>query len=280
VPELPEVEVAARNLRRWAVARRVRAVEGGPSPVLRPGGPRALRPLEGARVTGVERIGKNLLVSLAHGRSPVGLWSHLGMTGKWLRRRSGEPAPRFSRVRLALDDGAVLHYADMRLFGRLRVVPGARFDEVPDLAALGPDPLRDGVDPARLRERLGRLRLPIKVALLDQRLVAGVGNIQASEACFRARIDPRRRASSLTRAEVGRLARAIVASIRYTLARFEDEGVTRDDADIAYVEEPKTPNPFRVYDRAGERCPRRDGGVIRRIVQAQRATFFCPKCQR
>jgi len=267
----------------------VRAVEPGPAAgaVLRPGGPRALAALAGARVTGVERVGKNLLVSLARGRAgaPVGLWSHLGMTGKWLRRKqaktaAAEPAPRFSRVRLVLDDGHVLHYTDMRLFGRLRVVPGARFAEVPDIAALGPDPLRDGVDARRLRERLARLRAPIKVALLDQRLLAGVGNIQASEACHRARLDPRRPASSLTAAEVGRLARAIVASIRYTLARFEDEGVASDRADIAYVEEPRTPNPFLVYGRAGERCPRRDGGVIRRIVQAQRSTFFCPKCQR
>jgi len=284
MPELPEVEVAARNLRRWAVGRRVRAVEPGPSAavVLRPAGPRALGALGGARVTGVERVGKNLLVSLARGRAgaPVGLWSHLGMTGKWLHRKRADPAPRFSRVRFVLDDGCALHYADMRLFGRLRVVPGARFGEVPDLAALGPDPLRDGVDARRLRARLAKLRVPIKVALLDQGLLAGVGNIQASEACHRARIDPRRPASSLAPVEVGRLARAIVASIRYTLARFEEEGVASDRADIAYVEEPRTPNPFLVYGRAGERCPRRDGGVIQRVVQAGRATFFCPKCQR
>jgi formamidopyrimidine-DNA glycosylase len=280
VPELPEVEVAARNLRRWAVGRRVRAAEADPSAVVRPGGPRALRPLAGARVAGVDRVGKNLLLTLRRGRAPVGLWSHLGMTGKWLRRaRAAAPAPRFSRARLVLDDGSVLHYADMRLFGRLRVIPGARFDEVAELAALGPDPLRDGVDARRLAERLGRLRLPIKVALLDQRLIAGVGNIQSSEACHRARIDPRRPARSLTRAEVGRLARAVLASIRYTLARFDEEGATGDDADIAYVEEPRTPNPFVVYGRAGERCPRRDGGTIQRIVQAGRSTFFCAKCQ-
>jgi formamidopyrimidine-DNA glycosylase len=196
-----------------------------------------------------------------------------------LRRKASDPEPRFSRVRLALDDGAVLHYTDMRLFGRLRVVPEARFAEVPDLAALGPDPLRDGVDARRLHERLGRLKLPIKVALLDQRLVAGVGNIQATESLHRARIDPRRPASSLSRAETGRLARAIVASIEYTLAQFHDEGVDTDDADITYVEESRDANPFRVYARAGAPCPRRDGGVIRRIVQAGRSTFFCQVCQ-
>src|SRR5262245_64769931 len=113
------------------------------------------------------------------------------MTGKWLRRAAGAPAPRFARVQLGLVGGSTLYYVDMRMFGRLRVVPGARFADEPVLAALGPDPLRDGVDARRLHQRLARLRLPIKVALLDQRLVAGVGNIQSSEACFRARVDPR-----------------------------------------------------------------------------------------
>jgi formamidopyrimidine-DNA glycosylase len=280
MPELPEVEVGARNLRRWAAGKRVRGVDAGPSPVLRPHGPKALAVLAGARIETVDRIGKNLLVTLKKGRVPVGLWSHLGMTGKWLRRPAREPGPRFSRVRLALEDGQVLHYVDMRLFGRLRLIPGARFDDVPQLRALGPDPLRDGVDARRLHERLARLRLGIKVALLDQTLLAGVGNIQASESCHRARIDPRRRASSLSRREVGSLARAILASIRYTLARFEDEGVESDDADIVYVEESKDANPFLVYGRAGAKCPRRDGGLIQRIVQAQRSTFFCPRCQK
>jgi formamidopyrimidine-DNA glycosylase len=165
----------------------------------------------------------------------------------------------------------------MRLFGRLRVVPGARFAEIPTLAALGPDPLRDGIDAARLHARLARVRLPIKVALLDQTVLAGVGNIQATEACFRARLDPRRPASSLTRAEVGRLARAILASIEYTLARFAGAGADAGDGDIEYVEENRKANPFKVYGRAGEPCPR-CGGTIRRIVQGQRSTFFCPAC--
>jgi formamidopyrimidine-DNA glycosylase len=281
MPELPEVEIAARNLRGWAVGRRVRGVEAPPSPVLRPGSPRGLAAaVTGARVKDVDRVGKNLLLTLSRGRrrASVGIWSHLGMTGKWLRRSPDAPVPRFSRVRLALEGGTVLHYVDMRLFGRLRVVPGAAFAAVPDLAALGPDPLKDGVDARRLHARLARLRLPIKVALLDQRLIAGVGNIQASEACFRARIDPRRPASSLTPAEAGRLARAILASIRYTLARFHADAAD-GEADITYVEEKKAPNPFRVYGRAGARCPRGQPGVIRRIVQAGRATFFCDHCQ-
>jgi formamidopyrimidine-DNA glycosylase len=280
VPELPEVEVAARNLRRWAEGRTVRAAEADATAIVRPDGPRALTALAGARVRGVDRVGKHLLVTLARGREAVGLWSHLGMTGKWQRCARGAPdAPRLSHARLMLDDGSVLHYCDLRRFGRLRVVPGARFDEVPTLRALGPDPLRDGVDATKLHARLARVRLPVKVMLLDQTILAGVGNIQASEACFRARLDPRRAAASLSRAEVGRLARAILASIRFTLARFAHDGADAGDGAIVYVEENRASNPFKVYGRAGAPCPR-GNGVIRRLVQAGRSTFFCEACSR
>jgi len=283
MPELPEVEVAARNLRRWAQGRRVRGVEADRTAIVR-GGPRALEPLVGARVRDVDRVGKHLLVTLARGRQRaggagdvVGLWSHLGMTGKWLRRPGDAEAPRFSHARFALEGDGVLHYCDVRRFGRLQVVPGARFAEVPRLAALGPDPLRDGVDAEKLHARLARVRVPIKVALLDQTVLAGVGNIQATEACFRARVDPRRPAGSLTLRDVARLGRAILASISYTLSRFSEEGADAGDGAIVYVEEDRGANPFKVYGREGEPCPRRNG-PIRRIVQAGRATFFCEAC--
>jgi formamidopyrimidine-DNA glycosylase len=279
LPELPEVEVAARNLRRWTAGRTVRAADADATSIVRPAGPRGLLPLVGARVREVDRVGKHLLVTLARAKEVVGLWSHLGMTGKWLRRAPGVAPPRFSHARLTLDDHSVLHYCDMRRFGRLRVVPGADFMSIPTLAALGPDPLRDGVDAAKLQARLERVRLPIKVALLDQTVLAGVGNIQASEACFRARLDPRRPAASLTRAELGRLARAIVASIRYTLERFAKDGADAGDGEIVYVEEDRKSNPFKVYGRAGAPCPR-CGKPIRRLVQAQRSTFFCSACLR
>jgi formamidopyrimidine-DNA glycosylase len=274
VPELPEVEVAARNLRRWLVGRRVRAVAATPTSIV---GPAGLAPLVGARGLEVERVGKHLLVTLARGRARVGLWSHLGMTGKWQRRPRGAEAPAFSHATLTLDDGATLHYCDMRRLGRLRVIPGARFDESPRLRALGPDPLRDGIDARTLHARLARVRAPIKVALLDQTVLAGVGNIQASEACFRARLDPRRASASMTRAEVARLARAILTSIRYTLARFAVDGADAGDGAIVYVEENRKANPFKVYGRKGAPCPR-CGTPITRVVQAQRSTFFCAAC--
>ncbi|HUL59576.1 MAG TPA: bifunctional DNA-formamidopyrimidine glycosylase/DNA-(apurinic or apyrimidinic site) lyase [Anaeromyxobacteraceae bacterium] len=275
MPELPEVEIAARNLRRWAAGRRIERVETDPRArrIFRPATPAALsRALTGARVEEIGRAGKNLLLRLDRGGTPLGLHSHLGMTGKWIRREAGAAPPSHSRVRLALDDGAVLHYRDPRLFGRLRLVPGARFDAVPEVAALGPDPLAGPLDVGRLADALARSRLPVKVRIMDQRVLAGVGNIYASEACFRARIDPRRKARSLERAEVRRLARAVVAAMQ--------EGIERQEGpEIAYVEEGGE-NPFLVYAREGERCPRGDGGRIRRLVQAQRSTYFCARCQR
>lgn len=324
MPELPEVEVAARNLRRWSAGRRIRRARpgAGAGRIFRPAGPRALEALAGARFRDVGRRGKNLLVTLnggadsTHDRA-IGIWSHLGLTGKWLHRGAADPEPRSARLTIDLDDGSRLHYVDPRMFGRLRVVPGARFDQLPELKALGPDPLLDGIDPAALHARLSRLRTPIKVAIMDQGLLPGVGNIQASEALFRAGIDPRRPARSLSRQEVGRLAAAVLKSIQFTLSTFAKEGVDGGGADIVYVEEQRSSNPFLVYGRAGQPCPRRgkahapaaDGGragkgkakipatgsaarkqakgggasavrpEIVRIVQAQRATFFCPRCQ-
>ncbi len=276
MPELPEVEFAARSLRAWTRGRTLVRLEADPKAryVFRPSTPRALaRAVEGARFGAIRRIGKQLLIAMERDGKPVGLLAHLGMTGKWLRRRDGDPPTRFSRATLALDDGSVLHFDDVRLFGRLRVVPGARFDAVPEVAALGPDPLEAGIDPDRLHEALARSRLPVKVRIMDQALLPGVGNIYASEALFRARVDPRRRSATLSRREAGALARAIVGAMRESIAR--EEG-----PEISYVEEPGSENPFLVYARERETCPRCRRVRIARVVQAQRLTFFCPRCQK
>ena len=288
MPELPEVEVAARNLRRWAGGKTVRAVHADKraARLFRPATVKTVEGLAGARVEEIRRIGKNLLLTLTAGGRPgprVGVWSHLGMTGKWLRRAGKDPAPPATRVEIELVGGVRLCYVDRRMFGRFQIVPGARFDRLPEIAALGPDPLIDGIDVRALAARLARVKAPIKVALLDQTLLAGVGNIQASESLFRARIDPRRPARSLSAAEVKRLATAIRASIDFTLKSFDAAGADGGDADIGYVEERSAPNPFLVYGRAGERCPgspaKSKADVIVRIVQAGRATFYCPRRQ-
>jgi formamidopyrimidine-DNA glycosylase len=279
MPELPEVETARLCLERWARGRQVRGVLVRERRVVAKGGP-PLAKLVGARFVGFDRRGKHLLIGLHAKGKPLGLWSHLGMSGKWLRRKTGEEPPRFSRVQIDLSGGVTLHYADLRLFGRLRLVPGAAFEKLPAVAALGPDPLHEGVDPDRLGERLQRSRKAVKPQLLDQRLAAGVGNIQASEALFRAGIDPRRPGRSLARAELARLARGIRASIDYSLADLRKQIGATGGRDVQYVEEPAGPNPFRVYDRANEPCPRCRRGTITRLIQDARSTFFCPRCQK
>lgn len=282
MPELPEVELAARNLTRWARGRRVRAVAASEPRALGGGRPAALKVLVGARLTELERRGKNLLLTFAIGaKKQVGVWSHLGMTGKWVRRAPADAAPRFSRVRLDFEDAVTLHFVDMRLFGFFRLVPRADFEALPVIAALGPDPLQHGIDAAALAQRLARRpKLPIKVAIMDQALIPGVGNIQASEGLFRAAIDPRRSAAALQPPEVRRLARGLLASFRYTLGTFATAGADGGGKDVEYVEEPGTRNPFKVYDRAGVRCPRCKKGIITRLVQAGRSTYFCPSCQK
>jgi formamidopyrimidine-DNA glycosylase len=278
MPELPEVEFARRCWERWAGGRTVLGLAAAHSRILRPRGPRALQALKGATFQLFQRRGKNLLFTARRAGGPVGVWSHLGMTGKWVRRPSAAEAPRFSRVRIDLDDEHAMHYCDMRLFGRLQLVPGARFEALPEVEALGPDPIGDGIDVARLAAKLAATRLPVKVALLDQRLLAGIGNIQASESLLRAGIDPRRPARALSPAEVKRLAGAIRRSLDATLRQFED--AAGEDCEISYVEEPGTPNPFLIYDRAGERCRRCRKGTIARLVQAGRSTFYCDRCQK
>ena len=260
MPELPEVEVAARNLRRWALGRKVRAVRADRR-AARILAARARRGRSGRwRARGFEAVrrrGKNLLLTLAKpkaGRS--GVWSHLGMTGKWLHRRAGEPAPRFARVRIDLDDGdqpalrgsPPVRPLSPRARGALRVA--ARTSR-----RSAPIRWTTASTSTGCRTRLARTRLPIKVAILDQTLLPGIGNIQASEGLFRAGIDPRRPARSLSRAELARLARGLLDSIRYTLKTFKHSGADGADADIDYVEERKIPNPFLVYGRAGETVP-------------------------
>ena len=278
MPELPEVEVAARNLRRWLTGHKIIGVEPreGSTRIFRPASPDAMEAWVGARLHDLRRVGKNLLMTLDTPKGPLGLWSHL-------RPTEDDSEPRFARLVIELDDRSQLVYADTRIFGRLRLVPGAAFDEIHEITALGPDPLNDGIDAAALHAKLQRINKPIKVAIMDQALLPGVGNIQAIEGLYRAAIDPRRPAGSLPLADVERLARGLVDSIEYTLAAFADTGVDGGEADIVYVEERPSENPFLIYGRGGEPCPRCESGKgagITRIVQAQRATYFCPDCQK
>ncbi len=266
MPELPEVEYARRQLVRWLEGRAVTRAKAERTRIFRGADPRAFERLRGG-LQKLERKGKYLLFTFEGER---GLLGHLGMTGKFVRRLAGQREP-YSRASFALDDGTVVHFRDPRMFGRLEPAPAEALWRLPAIARLGRDPLTDGLSGKQLKEALGATRQPLKVALMDQSRVAGLGNIHAAEALYRARLHPARAPRSLSADEWARLARQIHATLRFAL---EEQG---EDEEIEYVEE-GAPNPFLVYGRAGERC-RRCGGRIRSMAQGGRTTHYCPRCQ-
>ena len=261
MPELPEVEFAATRLRDAVTGRVIARIEVlHPSP-RRHLSPAACRAAAGLVIARVERRAKIQLIHLADGSV---LEVHFRMTGDWAFSRVGDPPPRFERVRLETTDGVCVSLVDSRAFGLVRRhAPGALV-----LPPIGPEPLTDDFAVAAFHTALARRRGPIKPALLDQKLVAGVGNIYASEALWEARISPTAPANALSRARVERLRDAI----RLVLERapreryYARDGAPGDDE-------------WRVYGRDGAACRRCTGTVIR-LAQAGRSTFYCGRCQR
>ncbi|HLU66722.1 MAG TPA: bifunctional DNA-formamidopyrimidine glycosylase/DNA-(apurinic or apyrimidinic site) lyase [Kofleriaceae bacterium] len=279
MPELPEVETVRRTLEP-AVGRRVRGVwtSGLPLRLNRPVDRAGLaRAATGAVIAGVRRRGKYLLIDLA-GRDRL-ILVHLGMSGRLRIVPARAPRAPHTHVVLSLTGGRELRYSDPRRFGLVDLAPaGGREREHPSLAVLGRDPLVERVTGAFLHEAARRSRQTMKSILLDQGIVAGVGNIYASEALWLAGVPPTLRGVRLDRARADALARAIRAVLRRALERggtslrdFVDaDGVAGENADY-----------LRVYGRAGAPCPRRAcSGRIRRTVIQGRATFHCPACQR
>ena len=276
MPELPEVEHAARILTGWLGGRTIVRAVAGDTRIFRGGSPRDFeRLLPGHRLERMDRRGKYLLLTFDGG---LGLLSHLGMTGKWVRRvgkaSSGRrTVPKHSHARLVLDDGSALHYVDPRLFGQLVLVPGGAVSELPVIRALGPDALVDGVDAGRLHAVLARSARPVKVALLDQSVLAGIGNIYATEALFHAGIHPSRPSRSVTRDEASRLAVELRAVLELAIAGMVGE-------EIAYLSQGRgAENRFVIYDRAGSPCPRCGRALDKRTIGG-RTSAFCPGCQR
>jgi len=282
MPELPEVEVLARHLRPLIRNKTIRAVEVRRARVIRPTSERALKnTLTGAKLISLERRGKYLLFKLRKPgrREPVELLGHLGMTGRMFLTPKNAALPKHAAVVLDLGRERFV-FEDTRYFGRFTL-------DVTPLAKLGPEPLSKNFSAAHLTRELSRSRQPIKVKLLDQSLVAGVGNIYASEALFRARISPLTPANKLTSAQNTRLVKTIrqvlTEAIRFgsTVPLHHGDPSAGDglfyfglaEGTMDYYEE-----RLKVYDRAGQPC-RRCGSAIRRIVQAARSTFYCPKCQ-
>jgi len=267
VPELPEVEIASRQLRAWAKGRCIVAARAERSRVIRGQSPQRFARLAGHELRGIERAGKWMLLLFDGDEA---LLSHLGMTGKWIRRKRDDPAPSHVRASIDLDDGYAIDYRDPRLFGRLIRGKASELRALPQFAALGPDPL-GGIDAERLATVLRKTRRSLKEALMDQRTLAGLGNIQVSESLHRAKLHPERLGTSVDDGEVRRLVAAIQESLEATL--HDEDG----PEPITYVEEGGE-NVFLVYDRAGQPCTT-CRAPIERIVQGGRSTYFCPRCQ-
>jgi formamidopyrimidine-DNA glycosylase len=260
MPELPEVETAAGALRAVAAGKVIHALR-----VLHPALRRRLsaaraKRLAGERVASVERRGKHQVLHLASGAT---LDVQFRMTGDWEIGRVADPAAPYTRAAIELTDGTRVSLVDPRALSSITWHPPG---ESP-LPALGPEATDPAVTAESLRAVLARRRGPIKPLLLDQRVLAGLGNIYAAEALWQARIDPRRAASSLTLAEVKRL----LAGIRKTLAKAAALGGRYQDGTAP-------PERFEVYDREGKQC-RRCRSTVERITQAGRSTYWCPACQ-
>lgn len=287
MPELPEVETVCRGLAAAMQGARFTHVEVRRA-ALRIALPKnfAAR-LTGARLETLGRRGKYLLGGLSTGDTLI---MHLGMTGRftiegWGAARPGvfydaSPAnPRHDHVIFEMrgtGGRARVVYNDPRRFGFMDLVATAGLEDCAHLAAMGPEPLDRGFTVEAFNRSLAGRSAPIKAALLDQRLVAGIGNIYACEALFRARISPRRKAASVAGARGARLHAAIGAVLREAI---EAGGSTLRNFAGAGGAPGAFQHRFAVYDREGEACPS-CAGPVRRIVQAGRSTFYCGRCQR
>jgi formamidopyrimidine-DNA glycosylase len=273
VPELPEVETVRASLEPVLVGRRFERVEITDPRVTRPLDPDEVAvELQGEVVDAVERRGKYLIVRFRSGRV---LLIHLRMTGSLLHRRNGalQDDP-YRRAVVSLDDGSDVTYRDVRRFGTwLLLEPG---EDVAYLTErLGEEPLGTTFTTASLAARLHRRRAPIKAAILDQRSAAGLGNIYADEALWRARIHPLTPARDLTRPEIRRLTRSIRDALRAGIAR---QGTTLRDYRTPNGARGSMQDELRIYGREGDPCPR-CGTAITKTRAGGRGTWFCPHCQ-
>ncbi|MDX2233215.1 MAG: bifunctional DNA-formamidopyrimidine glycosylase/DNA-(apurinic or apyrimidinic site) lyase [Hyphomonadaceae bacterium] len=285
MPELPEVETVRRGLAQVLEGARIARAEARRADLRFPLPPRFAARLTGARILGLSRRAKYLLAPLDRGETLV---AHLGMSGRFtivapdsLDRPgafhfAAAPDPVHTHIVLELETGARVEYNDPRRFGYMDLIAQDALDAHPWFAGLGPEPLGNVFDAAHLRAAFAHRRQNVKATLLDQRVVAGLGNIYVCEALFRAGISPRRAAGRIAPARLGLLADAIrvvldeaIAAGGSTLRDF-----AQTDGALGYFQ-----HRFRVYGREGEPCVN-CGAPVARFVQTGRSTFWCPRCQR
>jgi formamidopyrimidine-DNA glycosylase len=293
MPELPEVETVRRGLQPGMEGARFVRVEARRPDLRFPFPQNFTKRLEGQTVSGLGRRAKYMLADLSSGEV---LLMHLGMSGSFrVVHGSDENAPgKFHHVRgklsqhdhvvFHMSNGAIVTFNDPRRFGYMRLIARAALNQDPMIEALGPEPLGNAFDGAMLAAACAGKKTSLKAALSDQKVVAGLGNIYVCEALHRAHLSPKRRASTLARQSGAPrpYANALADSIKAVLNEAIRAGGSslrdhrRTDGDLGYFQ-----HAFRVYDRAGEKCPTpKCGGTIKRIVQGTRSTFFCPVCQK
>ncbi|HQU69761.1 MAG TPA: bifunctional DNA-formamidopyrimidine glycosylase/DNA-(apurinic or apyrimidinic site) lyase [Albidovulum sp.] len=283
MPELPEVETVRRGLLPVMEGRVLLAADVRRPDLRFPLPGRMAERLSGARVLALRRRSKYILADLSTGET---LLIHLGMSGRILisgntvgEFHHAHPAPaKHDHVVFEMEGGARITFNDARRFGAMDLMPTATAEAHWLLRDLGPEPLGNAFNEAYLAQRLKGRATPIKAALLDQRFVAGLGNIYVSEILYRAGIDPRRQAGKIAEARIA----SLVPLTRAVLSEAIEAGGSslRDyrqaDGELGYFQ-----HSFRVYDREGQPCPTPGcDGSVRRIVQSGRSSFFCPSCQR
>jgi formamidopyrimidine-DNA glycosylase len=281
VPELPEVETVRRGLEPVMAGRRILAAEVRRPDLRWPFPPRMAARLEGARVEALRRRSKYLLADLDTGETLI---VHLGMSGRMLVSGIGigafrhpMPAPqKHDHVVLDMEGGARVTLNDARRFGAMDLWPTDGLGTHRLLAGLGPEPLGNDFNGPYLAGRLAGRRTPVKAALLDQRVVAGLGNIYVCEALWRARVSPLDLARDVE-AAADELVRAVRAVLDDAIAAGGSSlrDYRQADGELGYFQ-----HAFAVYGREGRSCPRRGcGGTIARVVQSGRSSFHCPRCQ-
>ena len=278
MPELPEVETVRLGLVPVLEGRRLVRVETRRPDLRIAFPPRFAERLTGRRIERLERRAKYILAHLDHDEI---LLMHLGMSGRFVvdtKRSNSTGSGAHDHVIFETDKGARVVFSDHRRFGLMTLLPTSESSSHKLLKGLGPEPLTTDFSAGYLAQALKGKKAPIKAALLDQRVVAGLGNIYVCEALFRAGISPKRLAATVSGARATGLVTAIRAVLNEAIAAGGStlRDYRQSDGELGYFQ-----HRFRVYDRAGEPCRKRGcGGRIKRIVQSGRSTFFCPVCQR
>ncbi len=271
MPELPEVETIVRGLSRKIVGKKIRSIRLLRPSMLETGSIKNLsRVLKGQFVKEVRRRGKYILIRFSKGHTLV---VHLRMTGKFVVTDDKTIESGHPRMVMDFDGGIRLLYEDQRALGRLMLLkPGC----IPAaVKLLGPEPLEPDFSAAALEERLSAVNRQIKDALMDQKIIAGIGNIYAAEICFRARVNPTRRTPKLSRRDIRALHRAIVKTLTQAVAL---RGTTISDYRDVENAGGRFQKLLKVYGKENEPCSR-CGTPIKKIKQKQRSTYFCPACQ-